>query len=112
MQVLGVFLLEAESETTFQIVPTGFPVVLEPATQVEAVIQIEWLHYHRPSALGVVDALGRRHSLSAIALTELLTTAEAVPSTVRYYRRRDDPAVVVKAFQVKDTTVRFKRLRH
>src|SRR5205823_11740404 len=98
-----------ESETPFQIVPTGFPVVLEPATQVEAVIQIEWLHYHRPSAFGVIDAFGRRHLLSADALRGLLASAGAIPSTVRYYRRRDDPAVIVKAFQVKDATVRFKK---
>jgi len=110
-QILGVVLLEGESETTFQIISSGFPVVLQPATQVEAVIQIEWLHYHHPSAVGVVDALGGRHLLSADALAGLVASAEAIPSTVRYYRRRDDPAVVVKAFQVKDATVRFKRAR-
>jgi hypothetical protein len=110
VQVLGVFFIDRWNGkyTASQIIPNGFPIVLQPEMAIEAEIQIQWLHYRKPVIwFGVVDALGRLHGLSDEELESLLHQAEEAPSTVCWFQRKDDPDKKVIAFQPKDKAVHW-----
>ena len=84
-----------------QIVPDQLPVVLEPNTRVQCHIQKEWLDDDEVSRFGVVDALGRTHSIDQNALGKLLSQCRKLPSNKASYRHKET-GEMVKAFQAKD----------
>lgn len=110
VQVLGVFFIDRWNGkyNASQIIPDGFPIVLQPETAIEAEVQIQWLHYRKPVIwFGVVDALGRLYGLIDEELEGLLRQAEEAPSTVVWFQRKDDPGKKVMAFQPKDKAVHW-----
>lgn len=104
VQALGVALestdFESETRLTYQITPNGFPLVLDPGTTVEGVLQKE--HFDMLEActfMGVVDGTGRRHGVSRRQAAQFLTECWRLPTRVGVFARRDDPTVQIAAFQ-------------
>jgi hypothetical protein len=99
IQIVSVYINEEKS--SHQIFPENIPVVLEPRTQLQTTIQKEWLDNSRVVELGVLDALGKRHSIGGVELEELIGKSNALPSNKKKYRNKET-GEEVEAFQVAD----------
>lgn len=104
VQALGVVVESTDFDsglrTTYQIAPEGFPVVLEPGTTVEGVLQKE--HFDmldECTFIGLVDGTGRRHGVPPKNAARFLTECWRLPTRVNVFGRRDDPSEQVAAFQ-------------
>ncbi len=100
LQITACVVRESNGNVT-QVVPDQLPVVLEPNTRVQCHIQKEWLDDVEVSRFGVVDALGRTHSIDENVLGKLLSQCRELPSNKKSYRR-NETGEMVKAFQAKD----------
>ena len=103
-----------------QIVPEGLPVVLEPNRTVFLSIQPEFLAPPAeavPSgdialtdhvlAVGVIDALGTKHSIPSSRVERLVASCATLPLRIRIYQHKET-GNKVSAFAVKD---RFQLVR-
>jgi hypothetical protein len=107
VQVLGIVVEELNEQAMtlniHQVSSQGLPLVLEPGTMVESVIQKEHLDALRScSFLGVVDGTGRRHGVPSAKVAALFEECWKLPTRVGVYQRRDDPTEKVVAFQATD----------
>lgn len=104
VQALGVVVESTDYESalrvTYQIAPEGFPVVLEPGTTVEGVLQKEHFDMSEECTfIGLVDGTGRRHGVPRKDAARFLTECWRLPTRVNVFRRHDDPSEQVTAFQ-------------
>lgn len=105
VQALGVVIESTDFDSgvrlTYQIAPEGFPVVLEPGTTVEGVLQKEHFDMlEECTFIGIVDGTGRRHAVPRKDAERFLTECWRLPTRVNVFSRRDDPSVQVAAFQL------------
>lgn len=94
---------------TFHVSAKPLPIVLEPRTS--EIIEVQKEHIDMTdsiSFLGVVDATGRRHAAPRDQSIRLTEACWAAPTRVKWFRRKDDPSVAVRAFQAKSNS-RFKQ---
>lgn len=108
VQVLGLLIesLHRESEVldSRQITPSGLPVVLEPGTTAEALLQKEHLDFLESCTfIGVVDGMGRRQGMPSEQASAILARCWQLPTRVGVYQRRDDPSKRAVAFQLADS---------
>ncbi|MCK4571043.1 hypothetical protein KAT84_03735 [Candidatus Bipolaricaulota bacterium] len=101
-------LVEEANGNLQQVIPPGLPALLEPNTQVRVEIQKEWLDNVNVVRLGVLDALGRVHSIDSSHVAHLVQRSNALPSNKCEYRNRET-GDGVKAFQAKDKSILTKR---
>ena len=105
VQVLAV-LIESKAGDKLhirQIEPEPLPLVIEPYTSVQVSFQKEHIDMDSEvTFFGVVDGLGVRYSLEAEQAIALVKRSWELPTRVRWYRRRDDPNYVVRAYQAKE----------
>lgn len=101
LQIVSVFV--QDSKAAHQIFPENVPAVLEPRTQLETTIQKEWIDMGEVHALGVLDATGKRHSVPAKQLQEIVQQSSALPSNKKTYRHKET-GEEVEAFQMADRT--------
>jgi len=87
-----------------EITPDPLPTILEPFTSIDVTIQKEVIDMESAIIfLGVVDVLGRRHSVPDVRCRELATKCWDMPTRVGWFARRDDPeAPLVRAYQIQD----------
>jgi hypothetical protein len=120
VQALGLVIestdFDAGTRLTYQITPGGFPVVLDPGTTVEGILQKEHFDMlEECTFLGIVDGMARRHSIPRKQAARFLTECWRLPTRVNVFQRRDDPANQVAAFQAAEparlTTRRVSGLR-
>jgi hypothetical protein len=114
LQLTDVFV---ETSTSIQqLRPDGMPVVLDPNTSVDLVLQPEWfapkavvrvsgadearLDDTPVLAIGVLDALGRRHALSRTACEELVRNCRELPLRTALYKSKTTGEYVA-AFQTR-----------
>jgi hypothetical protein len=112
-QVVSVVFEGSRAET--QVVAVGLPAVLEPETRLDLRVQPEWVAMQGDDlrAVGVLDALGRKHTVSTAELRELVATVDALPTRVRRYKRKEDTDprldAEITAFQAHDRYVLIRR---
>ncbi len=106
LQIVSVFV--QDSKTSHQIFPENIPAVLEARTQLETTIQKEWIDSVNVQALGVLDAMGKRHNVRAKQLQEIVNRSNTLPSNKKKYRHKKT-GEEIEAFQMTDrTTVNAK----
>ena len=105
LQLTGVILEEESTGNVTQVLPERLPAVLDPLSSITVEIQKEWLDQTETTLLGVVDALGHRHSITRRKLEEVMKRCAELPTNKRKYVRRDDPNEVVTAWQPCDASV-------
>lgn len=106
--------LQVSAFRTFELTPAPLPVTLEPLSSVEMSIQKEVIDMvDSVSSMGVIDALGRRHEISADDLIGIARVSWNTPTRVSWYRRRDSLEVPsVRAFQMQDNARLHSRAAH
>jgi len=109
-QISGVFV---ETATAIQQVrPNGLPVILDPNTSCSIRVQPEYFAPKTPTdeggleeipveAVGVFDALGKKHRISKENLATLVRRCVGLPLRTALYKHNETGNVVV-AFQVRD----------
>ncbi|MEU4402566.1 hypothetical protein [Micromonospora orduensis] len=86
-----------------QVEPSPLPLVVDPYTSVEVVFQKEHLDMDSEiTFFGIVDGLGARYPLEAGKAIALVKQSWGLPTRVSWFRRRDDPTEVVRAYQTKE----------
>lgn len=95
--------LEAVAGTSLNIrhiTTEPLPAILEPYTSIDLEIQKEHIDFEdQITFLGVVDALGNRYAAPKEQSIRTITAAWSLPTRVDWFRRRDDPSGVVRAYQ-------------
>lgn len=104
VQVLGLVIettdFNAGTRLTYQVTPAEFPVVLEPGTTVEGILQKEHFDMlEECTFMGIVDGMARRHCIPRKEAARFLTECWRLPTRVNVFQRRDDPRNQVAAFQ-------------
>jgi hypothetical protein len=110
-QITDVFVETAT--TSQQVTPIGLPVVLEPKTSCSVRVQPEYFAPKAPAeeggmkevtveAVGVFDALGKKHPIPNKNLVTLVRFCSELPLRTARYKHKETGNIVV-AFQVKDT---------
>lgn len=85
-----------------EIVPSVLPTVLEPRAAITLTVQKGFIDcVSRVTFFGVSDALGVRHAASEESIRSVVRTSWEMPTAVQWFARRDDPAIVISAFQAK-----------
>jgi hypothetical protein len=107
LQITGI-IIESEGMNYNQVRPVNFPVVLDGLSSVEADIQKEWIDKEEVSLLGVVDALGKRHSITKANLQYLLDANQKLPSNKKKFMHKETGEIVT-AFQAKDAGILIKK---
>jgi hypothetical protein len=102
IQISAVLIEDGQSGSLTQITGDKLPAVLEPLTSIDFDIQKEWIDKRELAFFGVIDALGKRYSVTQKKLSELIAKTNSLPSNKMKYKRKDDPSVVVEAFKIKD----------
>ncbi|MFD4325668.1 hypothetical protein ACFWQC_13605 [Nocardioides sp. NPDC058538] len=107
VQVSGVLIESLDSSKmtlhTHRITPMGIPIVLDPGTEAETVIQKEQIDLlDSCTFLGIVDGTGRRHGVPSDQAAEIVKQSWSLPTRVGVFQRRDDPAKRVVAFRATD----------
>lgn len=108
VQVMGVLIesLDLESATfhTRQITPEAvLPVVLDPGSATEMVIQKEHLDLLESCTfLGIVDGTGRRHGVPRDQATQLVRQSWVLPTRVSVFQRKGKPEERIVAYQAMD----------
>lgn len=74
LQITGIVLEEEVTGYITQVRPNELPAVLDPKTAIDVKIQKEWIDRSETSLLGVIDALGERHTISNRELKTLMCT--------------------------------------
>jgi hypothetical protein len=75
------------------VTPDPLPTVLEPRTGITLDLQKEYIDMADEIVFfGVVDALARRHPVPAEAAKNIILQSWGLPSRVKWFRRKDDPA--------------------
>lgn len=109
--------LEESRVNVHEVVPSLLPTVLEPRTAITLTVQKEFLDsVSAVTFFGVTDALGKRYGANDVSIREVVQQSWQLPSEVKWFKRRDDPAVQVQAFPAKQrsrlsSTVSPKRLK-
>ncbi|MBF6173425.1 hypothetical protein [Nocardia blacklockiae] len=108
-QGIQVVAIVIEDTNTFvsisEIVSNPLATVVEPMTSIEVTVQKEFLDMcTSPTFIGIVDGLGRRHSVPRSQAEEVIKKSWSMPTRAQQYRRRDNPeAPPVWAFQSQDS---------
>lgn len=105
LQIISIAFEEDSTGMVTQVHPEKLPVVLDPGSSISVAIQKEWLDDGEVTSFGVVDALGKRHTLSKRELEALKKQSAELPTNIGTFRRKDDPNEVVQAFQTTDPFV-------
>lgn len=93
-----------------QVTPSGIPIVLDPGTSTEIVIQKEHVDMLESCTfLGILDGTGQRHAVPTDEAAALVKQGWALPTRVGVFQRRDDPAKRVVAFQATDPALLTSR---
>ena len=110
LQITDVFV--ETGSTISQVRPEGLPAILAPNTSHTVRVQPEYFAPRKPNhaggleaedveAVGVYDALGKKHQISQGNLSELLRTCNELPLRIGRYRHKTTGAII-SAFQIKD----------
>ncbi|WP_431976126.1 hypothetical protein [Micromonospora haikouensis] len=105
VQVLAVLIESRDGDTIHirQIEPPPLPLVVDPYTSVQVSFQKEHIDIDSEiTFFGVIDGLGVRYPLQAGEVISLVKQSWGLPTRVSWFRRRDDPTEVVKAYQTKE----------
>lgn len=108
LQISSIYVETFKSIT--QIIPENLPVILQPNTSITVNIQPEWLSERGNKkslplqSAGVLDALGKKHSLDRKELGELQSACEELPLRIGTFRH-NETGDLVTAFAMKDPAV-------
>jgi hypothetical protein len=121
IQITAVY-IETENNST-QVIPKGFPVILQPNTSVTANVQPEWfapvtldekapksgtLKPREVISIGVFDALGKEHPINKENVESLVESCRNLPLRVGVFKHKETGNLVT-AFQIKDQAVKLKK---
>jgi hypothetical protein len=111
IQIVSIF-IEGKQGQLNQVESKNLPAVLEGGRQITTTIQKEWLDDPETIRIGALDALGKRHSLTPSAASELIAYSRSLPSNRRQYRKKDDPTQPpIWAWQIRDRATLATRPR-
>ena len=121
IQICAVY-VETETDIT-QVIPTGFPVILQPKTSVTTNVQPEWfapvkldkkpdetagLQSEQVVSIGLFDALGKKHPINKENLKPLTESCRELPLRVGIYKHKLTGDLVT-AFQTKEQVIMMKK---
>lgn len=107
IQLVSIYIEHELNEN--QVIPSRLPVVLEPKTRVDFILQPEWFAEPEIVSVGVLDALGRKHALPQDTLQRLMASVDQIATRIERYRRKENADSrlddTVTAFQAFDHAV-------
>ena len=91
IQITGVYFETARQLT--QVIAEGLPLVLEPGSRVEAMVQVEWIAFHSDDGLltfGAMAAAGNLHRVTPVVQTAIVQSVRELKTRVALSKRRPD----------------------